>query len=336
MPTSLVTGGAGFIGSHVVKYLLDMGHETVVLDDLSGGSEANIPADSRFIQGTICDADLVNRVVEKVEPDFVFHLAAYAAEGLSHYIRHYNYEVNVLGSVNLINAAVRHGVKRFVFASSAAVYGHQHNLEPKNENGIPYPIDPYGIAKLAVERDLLAAFEIFDLPFTIFRMHNVYGLGQNINDPYRNVIGIFMKACLEGRPLPIFGDGTQSRQFTYIDQVAPYIARCADNWVSANEIFNLGSSSLFSINEIAECVASAMNVELRKEYLPKRSEVNYLRLDHTKAKIILKMGDDIPLAFGLARMAAWAKTQPLVESKPFTNLEIEQGLPESWRKLYEH
>src|SRR6516225_9954965 len=187
---SIVTGGAGFIGSHVAEHLLEMGHEVLVLDDLSGGFRENVPALAKFVEGSVTDQEVVNKLFDRHRFDYVFHLAAYAAEGLSHFIRRFNYTNNVIGSVNLINESVRHDIKRFVFTSSIAVYG--ANQLPMTEDMVPQPEDPYGVAKYAVELDLRAAHEMFGLDYSIFRPHNIYGEGQNVGDKYRNVVGIFM------------------------------------------------------------------------------------------------------------------------------------------------
>src|SRR5947209_9334431 len=154
MPISLVTGGAGFIGSHVADHLLRLGHRVVVLDDLSGGFIDNVPPDATFVNGSILDEQLVERLFAENEFSYVYHLAAYAAEGLSHFIRRFNYHNNLIGSVNLINEAVNHSVKTFVFTSSIAVYGAAQ--APMTESTLPVPEDPYGISKLAVEQDLRA------------------------------------------------------------------------------------------------------------------------------------------------------------------------------------
>src|SRR5882757_8393154 len=159
MKTSvLVTGGAGFIGSHVVKHCLAMGYEVVVLDDLSGGFEDHIPSGALFVEGSVTDHDLITDLFNTHKFTFVYHLAAYAAEGLSHFIRRYNYNTNLVGSVNLINESVKHKVKCFVFTSSIAVYGALK--PPMLESMQPVPEDPYGIAKYAVEQDLKVTHEM--------------------------------------------------------------------------------------------------------------------------------------------------------------------------------
>ena len=149
----LVTGGAGFIGSHVTESLVNRGGQVVVLDDLSGGFQENVVSGAEFVQGSINDNDLMMEIFAKYKFEYVFHLAAYAAEGLSHFIKRFNYNNNLLGSMNLLNASVNNGVKCFVFTSSIAVYGASPQL-PMTEETPAHPEDSYGIAKLAVEQEL--------------------------------------------------------------------------------------------------------------------------------------------------------------------------------------
>lgn len=336
MTTSLVTGGAGFIGSHLVDRLLQKGHKVIALDDLSGGSLDNLPPfdihdRSRFIfrQDSIMDRAAVNGIFEQHKPDYVFHLAAYAAEGLSHYIRRYNYETNVVGSVNLINAAVNYGVKRFVFTSSVAVYG--LDAHGATEEQRPTPIDPYGIAKWTVEQDLRAAAITFGLPYTIFRPGNVYGPRQNLSDGYRNAVGIFIRQCLKGEPMTIYGDGEQTRQFTYIDDVAPLIAICVDVPPMENQIYNIGADLLCTVNSVSRFVENALGVYCERIHLPERLEARTVRVDHTKLDRFFGQNAKTAQASGVHQMCEWAKTQKLEDPKPFTAIEIEKNLPEHWR-----
>ncbi len=244
---TLVTGAAGFIGAHVAGELLERGHSVLALDDLSGGYRENLPDGVEFVEGSINDVVLINKLFDEHRFKYVFHLAAYAAEGLSHFIKTFNYTNNLLGSVNLINAAVNAGsVKCFVFTSSIAVYG--RNQLPMSEDLVPQPEDPYGIAKYAVELDLREAREMFGLNYIVFRPHNVYGEKQNIGDRYRNVIGIFMNQIMQSQPLTIFGDGRQTRAFSYISDVAPIVCIAkrrttgSSTWVTINRTQLLNSS----------------------------------------------------------------------------------------------
>lgn len=328
MSRSLVTGGAGFIGAHVTRCLLDMGQEVDVVDDLSGGFNENVPEGARFVEGSVTDVDLIDALFEERQYDYVFHLAAYAAEGLSHFIRRYNYENNVLGSVNLINAAVRGEVKRFVFTSSIAVYG--ENQLPMFESLTPQPEDPYGVAKYAVELDLAAAHRMFGLDYTIFRPHNVYGEYQNIGDRYRNVIGIFMNQIMRGEQLTIFGDGSQTRAFSYIDDVAPVIASAVDVEGAANEIFNVGADQPYSVLQLASVVAAAFGTDPDIQFLPERNEVLHAYATHDKVKDTFGLGTPTTLEVGIDRMARWARDVGARTSKGYENIEVWRNFPEGW------
>ena len=240
MDKALVTGAAGFIGSHVARHLRDDGTSVVALDDLSGGYAENVPDGVQFVRASVNDYDALQALFAAYRFDYVFHLAAYAAEGLSHFIRSYNYTTNLLGSINLINLSVLFDVKCFVFTSSIAVYG--AGQLPMVEDLTPHPEDPYGISKYAVELDLAAAHRQFGLDYIVFRPHNVYGEHQNIWDKYRNVIGIFMGQIMRDKPLTIFGDGDQTRAFSYIDDVAPVIAKSVRHPAAYGEAFNIGGT----------------------------------------------------------------------------------------------
>lgn len=326
----LVTGGAGFIGSHVARHLVDGGHDVVVLDDLSGGYEANVPAGATFVAGSVVDPELVEDLFQNHGFSAVFHLAAYAAEGLSHFIRRFNYTNNVLGSVNLLNAAVRaETVERFVFTSSIAVYGAAQT--PMTEEVTPEPEDPYGIGKYAVELDLRAAQRMFGLDYTIFRPHNVYGEQQNVADPYRNVIGIFINQLLSDRPMTIFGDGLQTRAFTHIDDVAPVIARSIDVPAAANEVFNVGADTPHTVLDLAHAVARAFDVsDPEIEFLPAREEVVHAFSDHAKLHRVFGREETVPLQEGLRRMSDWAREIGVREPVRFESVEVLRNLPPSW------
>ena len=328
--TSLVTGGAGFIGCHVARHCLEMGHRVIVLDDLSGGIRSNVPEGAIFVEGSITDPALIDDLFEEYAFDYVYHLAAYAAEGLSHFIRRYNYTNNLIGSVNLINASVNSGtVKRFVFTSSIAVYG--AGQVPMTEETVPQPEDPYGVAKYAVEMDLESAHEMFGLDYTIFRPHNVYGEGQNIGDPYRNVIGIFMNQIMHGEPMTVFGDGSQTRAFSYIDDVAPHIARCVDLEEARNEVFNVGADEPYTVLRLAEVVAETLGVEPEVKHLEARNEVVHAHSDHTKQARVFGEREAVSLEAGVAKMAAWAKEVGASPTEPFAGVEVLKNMPPSWR-----
>lgn len=329
--TCLVTGGAGFIGSHVADALVARGVEVVVLDDLSGGYAENVPAGATFVDGSILDAPLLANLFENHRFDYVFHLAAYAAEGLSHFIRHFNYENNLTGSINLINEAVKAECKCFVFTSSIAVYG--AGQVPMTEETVPRPEDPYGISKYAVELDLESAHRMFGLNYVIFRPHNVYGERQNLGDPYRNVLGIFMRQVMSGEAMTIFGDGSQTRAFTYIADVAPVIAASAWRSEAYNSVFNVGASEPRNVSELARLVAEGFGVEPRISYLPERKEVRHAFSSHEKLARVLGVEAEWTLEAGIRRMTAWAKGMKLPPAKLFNNIELRKNIPPSWAKL---
>ncbi|WP_447968829.1 NAD-dependent epimerase/dehydratase family protein [Nitrospira sp. M1] len=328
--TVLVTGGAGFIGSHVADALLTRGLSVVVLDDLSGGFRENVPDGAEFVEGSIVNTQLIQELFTTHNFTYVYHLAAYAAEGLSHFIKKFNYENNLIGSINLINASVNHGVKCLVFTSSIAVYG--QNQLPMTEDMVPVPEDSYGIAKLAVEQDLQASHEIFGLDYVMFRPHNVYGERQNIGDRYRNVVGIFMNQLMQGQPMTIFGDGQQSRAFSYIQDVAPIIAGSPFNARALNQVFNVGAETPHTVNELAEIVAKAMKCEKAISYLDARNEVLHAFSSHNKLHDVFGDSPKVTLDDGVHRMAAWAKKVGAKRGKTFDGVEILKNMPKSWRE----
>ena len=339
--TSLVTGAAGFIGSHVVDALIERGHDVIALDDLSGGFADNVNPKATFIEASCVDHERLEKLFNDRKIDYVYHLAAYAAEGLSHFIRRFNYTNNVIGSVNLINEAVKHDVKRFIFTSSIAVYG--KNQLPMREDLVPSPEDSYGIAKYAVELDLRAAHEMFGLDYVIFRPHNVYGERQNTGDKYRNVIGIFMNQTLAREPYTIFGDGEQKRAFSYVGDIAPILADAATLEGARNEVFNVGADTVYSVNALATAVFEAMrstdtlkqdaalqgSVDIR--HLPARNEVVDAWSDHAKVQRIFGTHQETPLSEGLYRMAESVRRSGVRASKPFEGIEILKNLPKSWQ-----
>lgn len=329
----LVTGAAGFLGSHLAQTLLDKGHTVIGLDDLSGGYVENVPQGVQFVKASIQDHEVITALFEKEQFDYVYHLAAYAAEGLSHFIKRYNYNNNVIGSINLINASVNTGVKCFVFTSSIAVYG--EGRTPMVEDMTPMPTDSYGIAKFTVEQELKSSKAMFGLDYVIFRPHNVYGERQNLGDPYRNVVGIFMNLAMQGKPLTIFGDGSQKRAFSYVGDIVGGIADSPNIPEARNKIFNIGADTPYSVNELATLCCEVMGVPDNVIHLDAREEVHVAYSDHTQAATILGVEPKTTLREGLERVAAWAKGHGPMQGTPFSGIEIMKNMPPSWKKLVE-
>ncbi len=318
------------MGSHVVDGCLDLGMEVVATDDLSGGYLENVSGRATLVIGDLRDREFVASLWTGRSFDYVYHLGAYAAEGLSHFVRAFNYRTNLEASVNLINQAVLHDARRFVFTSSIAVYG--RGQLPMTESMIPMPEDPYGISKYAVELDLAAAASMFGLEYTIFRPHNVYGERQNIADKYRNVIGIFMNAVLRDQPMRIFGDGSQTRAFSHIADVAPIISRAPLVEGSRNEVFNVGADQPYAVREVAGTVADAFGVECWVEHEPPRNEVVHAYSDHTKLRAVFDPPQPVDLPTGIGRMVAWVKFHGARDPVEFPGeIEISRELPPSWR-----
>lgn len=327
----LVTGAAGFIGSHVARELLELDYRVVALDDLSGGFRDNVPEGALFVKGSILNQRLIKNLFAQYKFDYVFHLAAYAAEGLSHFIKRFNYMNNLVGSVNLINESIKGRVKCFVFTSSIAVYG--TNQVPMKESMIPLPEDPYGISKLAVEQELHSSKKMFGLDYIIFRAHNVYGEHQNTGDPYRNVIGIFASRIMRNQPIVIFGDGEQKRAFSHISDVAPVIASSIQNKKCYGEIFNVGADKVYTINQLADMVMKVMGKKVKKIYTKERNEVKVAYCSHDKVKKFFRQRKPADLKTGLTQMATWLQTAGIRKSRVMKNIEIYKNLPEAWRSL---
>jgi UDP-glucose 4-epimerase len=320
---NLITGGAGFIGSHLARILTAQGHDVVTVDNLSGGWRDNVTA-GQFVEADLVTVDL-DDLFETWRPDVVWHLAAYAAEGLSHWVREFNYQNNVVASARLISASVKHRVSKFMFASSMAVYGSQ--TPPFTEDMTPQPEDPYGIAKYTVEQDLKAAGRLFGLDYTILRPHNVYGPNQNVGDPYRNVVGIFMRQALAGEPLTVFGTGRQTRAFSYVSDIVRPMVAAVDT--PPGRIYNIGGEEIVSIRHLAESVVGLFGGEIR--HTPERFEVEHAWCDHTRAREDLDFYPTVHLSVGLPYMAEWVRKHGVRWSTP-PPVELDRDLPVFWER----
>ncbi|MCA9026502.1 MAG: NAD-dependent epimerase/dehydratase family protein [Planctomycetaceae bacterium] len=330
---AFVTGIAGFIGAHVAQHLLDAGWEVSGIDDLSGGRIENVPTGAEFRQ--IDCNDSLDELLQPIAPTAVFHLAAYAAEGLSHHIPVFNYQNNVVATANVLGAACRANVEHFVFTSSIAAYGHPKSGQPFDERTPCHPCDPYGTAKLACEHHIQSVSEYFGGPrYTIFRPHNVFGPQQNIADPYRNVVGIFIRRALDGQPFPVFGDGSQTRSFSYIDSVAACIAAAPTTEQAVNQTFNVGGDQPMSVRELGETLAEVMAIEPAFEFLPPRQEVQHAHASHAKVRSVFPAAfeNEIDIRTGLERMVAYVRQHSVPEPTPCPSaIEISDKLPPSWR-----
>ena len=331
---AVVTGAAGFIGSHVaghVANVLDL--DVVCVDDLSGGFERNVPTGCTFVRGDVSNATFVAELWQDYGPfAYVYHLAAFAAEGLSHFIRRFNYNNNLVASSLLLNAAVNNNASTFVFTSSIAAFGTADELPMREARTPQRPEDPYGIAKHAFELDLMAAQRMFGLDYVTFYPHNVYGPRQNIADKFRNAVGIFMNQLMRGEPMTVFGDGRQSRAFSYIDDVAPYISAAPFLPAARNQAFFVGTDAQTSVLRLTELVAKAMRLPHRVKWLPRRHEVVHAYAAHDKLRCVFNPRPPTPLPDGLLRTVEYSLQLGAFEPTGYADIEIDRMLPPSWAR----
>ena len=328
----LVTGAAGFMGSHLVDYLVRKDHKVFGVDDMSGGYWRNINPKSTFIELDLRDTAKVEKVIAELKLGYIYHLAADATEGRSQFLPRECTERNYFAFLNLIVPAVKHGLKKIVVTSSMSVYGDQ---EPPFHEGMPTkPVDIYAISKAAMEKATEVLSKVYGFEYTIVRPHNVYGPRQNIADPYRNVVGIFMNRIMRKEPLYVYGDGEQKRAFTYIDDNIPYFAETMFNPKANGEILNLGPIEEETINELAWLVQREFGVKSELVYLPDRPlEVKYAYCTYDKAVKLLGYMTSTSLEEGIHKMAEWAKSLGPQAWKYRDSLELDSpDMPRTWKE----
>lgn len=327
----LVTGVAGLLGSRLADWIINnTDYKVVGVDDLSGGYIENIPKGVKFYKFDLKSLNRVDKLFKKYQPDIVYHFAAYAAEGLSPFIRKYNYENNLIASTNLITCSIKHDVNRFVFASSMSVYGNKYE-PPFHEDLQQSPIDPYAVAKYGVEMDLKIAYEQHGLKYTIVRPHNFYGQNQNIWDKYRNVLGIWMYQIMNDMQPTIFGDGEQVRAFSYVDDSIIPFWNASQRDECIDEIINLGGIKEYTINEACQTLIKVTGTDLKPKYLEGRHEAKHAWSTWEKSVELLDFDHKIDLEEGLTKMWEWAQTQPMRERFFWGEYELDKGIYEFWK-----
>jgi len=329
----LITGVAGLLGSRLSDWLSENTNHTIIgIDDLSGGFIDNINNSVDFYKFDLSEDSSVERLFQKVKPDIVYHFAAYAAEGLSPFMRAYNYKNNLISTVKIINASINNDVNRLVFTSSMAVYGNGwENKRPFDENDILSPIDPYGIAKMACEKDIQVAGEQHGLDWCIIRPHNVYGEKQNIWDKYRNVLGIWMYQHIMNEPMTIFGDGLQKRAFSYIGDCLEPLYKAGFDKRASKQVINLGGNVFYDINEANQILRNIIG-DAHKIYKEPRHEVKDAYPTWEKSMDLIDHKFKTDLKSGLTKMWEWAKRQPPKNRKFWESYEIEKGMYDFWKK----
>ena len=327
----LITGVAGLLGSRLADWIVENKPEVEIvgIDDLSGGYIENVNPKIKFYQTNLLEKS-ISVIFEIEKPDYVYHFAAYAAEGLSPFIRTYNYQNNLVVTAGIVNECIKHNIKRLVFTSTMAVYGHG-NGNIFDENQIPCPVDPYGIAKYGCEMDIKVAGEQHGLDWCIIRPHNVYGIKQNIWDKYRNVLGIWMYQHMNNEPMTIFGDGEQKRSFSFIDDCLESLWKSSQQENCSKEIINLGGTKHYTINEansiLRDVIKNGVTV-----YKEQRHEVKVAVPTWQKSVELLGYEDKTSLYDGLSKMWEWSQTQPKRERFVWDNYEIEKGIYSFWKK----
>ena len=327
----LITGVAGLLGSRLADWVLENDPDVTVIgiDNFSGGYVENINSGVKFYKLDLT-RDSISDLFQKHDIDYVFHFAAYAAEGLSPFIRGFNYDNNLKSTARIINECIKHDVKRLIFTSSMAVYGHGEN-QAFDENQTPCPIDPYGVAKYACEMDIKIAGEQHGLDWCIIRPHNVYGAKQNIWDKYRNVLGIWMYQHLNGKPMTIFGSGGQTRAFSYIDDSLEPLWNAATEPRASKQIINLGGIHSVSILEANNILKNVIGCTENTVFFEKRHEVMHAVSTYQKSIDILGFKHETDLEDGLMRMWEWAKCQPMRNQFIWPSFELDKGLYSFWK-----
>lgn len=335
-PTILITGVAGLIGYQFANWLLkNTQHNIIGIDAMYEWGNCNIVLpDERYKfyrLDLVHDEQELDRIVKENDVKIIYHFASYAAEGLSPFMRKFNYLQNTVASANVINIAIEHSCK-VIFTSSMSVYGHGKCTNPKlmfDEYDIPAPIDPYAISKYGIEQDLKVAGNQHGLDWVIIRPHNVFGIGQNVNDKYRNVIGIWMHQAINNEPLTIYGDGEQERSFTYVDNILEPLYKVKD---LHHEIINLGGINGISINNACEIVKSITGAS-DIEHLENRYEVKRAVPDPSRSIVRLGYKDIVGFEEGVKRMWNWVcYAHPVKDWYKWDTFEINKGIYSYWKE----
>jgi UDP-glucose 4-epimerase len=334
-PRVLVTGAAGFMGGHLVDALVD-DYEVYGVDDMSGGFWRNVNPKSHFTQLDLRQKESTEQYMANVRPEYLFHLAADATEGRSQFTPVTCTERNLIAYLHTLVPAIRHGLRKVVLTSSMSIYGAQE--PPFDESMTPQPEDVYGVSKAAMEQVTRILSDVHDFRYTIVRPHNVYGPRQNIADPYRNVIGIFINSMLHNKAFYIYGDGEQRRAFTYIDDFTPYMLRAGFDSRCDGETINIGPRDEVTINDLAQTVLSTfldgqpVPERLRPIHLPARpKEVRDAYCTDNKAQHLLEYHTTVHLQRGIGHMIAWAKQLGPQQPRYMDGLEITTAdTPVTW------
>jgi UDP-glucose 4-epimerase len=328
----MITGIAGFMGSHLADSMIKVGHEVIGIDNLIGGYESNLPTKAQFIKADLRELQTISRYF--LDIDVVIHSACTAYEGLSVFSPSLVSENTYQITANVLSASVSGGIKKFIYLSSMARYGTQTTI-PFTEDLVPKPQDPYGIAKYASELLIKNLCDINLIPYTILVPHNIIGPRQKYDDPFRNVASIMINRMLLGKQPIIYGDGNQKRCFSFMNDVVDPISSVVDPQVASGEIINIGPDDEFiTINELAKQLSQILNFKLDPIYVPARpQEVQFANCSAEKARKMINYRPKTKLVDGLTELVNWISVRG---PKPFDyHLPIEirnTSTPETWTK----
>ena len=326
----LVTGAAGFLGSHLSEKLAKLGHKVIGIDNMIGGYEDNVPNNIEFHKIDCCDLEQVQKIMKGIE--IVYHCAATAHEGLSVFSPYEITKNNYLASDAIFSAAVNEKVQRIIFCSSMARYGEQKS--PFNETMKPMPVDPYAISKVASEEVLKNLCELNNIEWVIAVPHNIIGPRQKYDDPFRNVVSIMINRMMQGKAPVIYGDGEQTRCFSYIDDCLSCLIPMLDQKNLNKQIINIGPDEEFvTINKVAEICSNITGVNLNPIYKKDRpKEVKHATCSADKARKLLNYKTTVKLFEGINNTFEYIKMRGV---KPFDyhiNIEIDNELtPSTWK-----
>ncbi len=326
----LITGVAGFLGSHLSEKLIELGHAVIGIDNMVGGYKDNIPSNVEFHNVDCCDFSKIKKIMKNI--DVVYHCAATAHEGLSVFSPHEITKNNYLASVSIFSAAINAKVKRIIFCSSMARYGDQQT--PFTEEMKTKPVDPYGVSKVAAEQVLQILCDLNNIEWVIAVPHNIIGPKQIYDDPYRNVVSIFLNRMLQGKSPIVYGDGEQRRCFSYIDDCLSCMIPMLDQKNLNKQIINIGPDEEFvTVNKVVEICSNitGLNLEaIHKDDRPR--EVKHATCSADKARKLLNYKTKVSLADGIKKTYEYIKKRGTKEFDYRLSIEIDNDLtPDTWK-----
>lgn len=314
----LVTGGGGFIGYHVTKRLQEKGHEVIIVDTLITGREDNVPDEVTFYREDITSPEIETVFINE-KPDIVIHLAAQISVSYSMKHPQEDGKVNIIGTINLLHLSAKHQVKKFIFASSAAVYGAPVTLPIKEDHGLG-PTSSYGLSKMTSENYIQMYHQSKQLPFTILRFSNVYGPRQTAEGE-AGVVSIFLSNAAGSKPIQVFGDGNQTRDFIYVKDVADACVQAIQH--GDNAIVNIGSQTQLSINQLIQSISKVSEKPLSIQFKKAREgDIEHSNLDHGRARE------------QLAWIPQYSLEQGLQESMEEIQMNMRRSHEASWEKSH--